>query len=199
MKDLVDAGIVERRIYLIRGERVMLDAHLAALYGVTTGNLNKAVNRNLERFPRDFMFRLSIEEHRNLRFHFGSLRWGEHSKYPPRAFTELGVSMLSSVLRSPRAVAVNITIMRVFQKLRRMLAEHKELAAQVAKHERRLDKCEHRVDGHDQDITALMETVPKIPPPEPAPAPKAIVGFALPPKRKRRAKRTKRIPPRSKS
>ena len=154
MNDLVSAGLVERRICLLRGERVMLDAHLAALYGVTTGNLNKAVDRNLERFPRDFMFRLDLEERRNLRFQSGSLRWGEHSKYPPRAFTELGVA-----------------------KLRRLLAEHKELAALVAKHEQRLD-------GHDLDIAELIETVPQLPPPEPESKP--IAGFTPPPKGKRK-------------
>src|SRR3954466_3899567 len=100
--------LVERRIFLIRGHKVMLDADLAALYEVTTGNLNKAVKRNLERFPADFMFELTEKETRSLRFQIGSLKRGQHFKYLPHAFTEQGIAMLSSVLRSRRAVQVNI-------------------------------------------------------------------------------------------
>ena len=92
----------------------MLDRDLAALYGVTTGNLNKAVQRNHERFPPDFMFQLTAEEAEALRFHFGSLKRGQHFKYMPQVFTQEGVAMLSGVLRSPRAIQVNVAIMRVF-------------------------------------------------------------------------------------
>jgi hypothetical protein len=103
----------------VRGEKVMLDSDLAALYGVTTGNLNKAVKRNLQRFPSDFMFQLTDEEAGNLRFQFGisSLGYGSR-RYRPNAFTEQGVAMLSSVLRSERAVQVNVAIMRAFVQLR---------------------------------------------------------------------------------
>ena len=93
---------IEHIILLIRGHKVMLDRDLAALYGVTTKNLNKAVNRNLDRFPGDFMFQLTREEYESLRFHFGTLKRGQHSKYLPYAFTQEGVAMLSGVLRSQR-------------------------------------------------------------------------------------------------
>jgi hypothetical protein len=177
MMNLANAGLVERRIYLIRGEKVMLDRDLAKLYGIPTKSLNLAVKRNVFRFPLDFMFRLTKAERASLRFQSETLKRGEHSKYPPYAFTELGVAMLSSVLNSRQAVLVNITIMRVFQKLRRLLAEHKELAALVTEHE-------HRLDGHDQDIAALIETVPG--PSEPEPEPRPVLGFTPPSKRKRR-------------
>ena len=179
MNDLVNAGLVERRIYLIRGEKVLLDCDLAVLYGVPTKRLNEQVRRNLRRFPKDFLFQLSPPEFKILRSRTAtsSSTWGGH-RYPPQAFTELGVAMLSSVLNSERAIRVNITIMRVFQKLRRLLAEHKELAALVTEHE-------HRLDDHDQDIAALIKTIPRLPPPEPRP----VLGFIPPPKGKRRAKR----------
>src|SRR5947209_2393477 len=100
----------------------MLDRDLAALYGVTTGNLNKAVQRNLDRFPPDFMFQLTPDEAEALSFQFGSLKPGQHFRYLPRVFTQEGVSMLSGVLRSQRAVQANIAIMRVFVRLRETLA-----------------------------------------------------------------------------
>ena len=108
---------IERRIYLIRGQKVMLDSHWAELYGVATKNLNKAVTRNMDRFPEDFMFQLSKEEYASLRFQIGTLKRGQHSKYLLRVFTEQGVAMLSSVLRSKRAAHVNIAIMRAFVNL----------------------------------------------------------------------------------
>jgi hypothetical protein len=180
MNDLVNAGLVERRIYIFRGEKVMLDSDLAELYGVPTKYLNQQVLRNARRFPTDFMFQLDRAELADLRLQnaTSSSDWGGR-RYMPRAFTELGVAMLSSVLNSERAISVNITIMRVFQKLRRMLAEHKELAAMVTEHE-------HRLDGHDQDIAALIETVPR--PPEPEPELRPVLGFTPPTQRKRRAK-----------
>jgi hypothetical protein len=184
MKNLINAGLVERRIYLIRGEKVMLDSDLADLYGVPTKRLNEQVRRNLRRFPKDFMFTLTWGEMTALRSHSATLKTagrGKHRKYLPQAFTEMGVAMLSSVLNSERAIGVNIAIMRVFQKLRHLLAEHKELAAQVAEHEIRLD-------DHDQDIAALIETIPQLPPPQPAPEPRPVVGFTPPPKRKRRSR-----------
>jgi len=103
---IIPSERIENAILLVRGEKVLLDRDLAALYGVSTSNLNKAVSRNLERFPDDFMFRLSMEEFENLKFHFGTSSWGGTRKMP-RAFTEQGVAMLSSVLKSKRAVAVN--------------------------------------------------------------------------------------------
>jgi hypothetical protein len=129
---------IERAILVLRGQRVMLDRDLAGLYRVTTGNLNKAVNRNIERFPADFMVVLTEAEFSNLMFHSGRSRWGGTRK-PPRAFSEQGVAMLSSVLHSPRAVQVNIEIMRAFVRLRQLLQGHADLARKLAELERRYD------------------------------------------------------------
>ena len=104
----VPAEIIHSKIFFIRGQKVILDKDLAHLYGVTTGNLNKAVKRNNERFPEDFMFQLTNAEGDSLRFQIGSLKRGQHLKYLPYAFTEQGVAMLSSVLKSPRAIQVNV-------------------------------------------------------------------------------------------
>lgn len=131
---------IEKAILLLRGQKVMLDRDLAELYGVTTGNLNKAVRRNLDRFPPDFMFQLKKEEYESLRFQFGILKKGRHSKYLPYAFTEQGVAMLSSVLRSKRAVRVNIEIMRAFVRLRQILAAHKNLEQKLAALENKYDE-----------------------------------------------------------
>lgn len=128
---LIKPEQIEQVILLIRGQRVMLDRDLAALYGVETKNLNKVVRRNLERFPADFMFQLTAEEAEASRFQFGTLKRGQNIKYLPHVFTQEGVAMLSSVLRSPRAVQVNIAIMRVFVRLRETLALHKELARKL--------------------------------------------------------------------
>ena len=138
-KSSVPAERIEQTILLILGQKVMLDRDLAELYGVTTGNLNKAVNRNSDRFPDDFMFLLTEEEFKNLRFHFGISSWGGTRK-PPRAFTEQGMAMLSSVLHSKRAVQVNIEIMRAFVRLRKMLASNTVLARKLAALEKKYDE-----------------------------------------------------------
>ena len=145
---------VERRIYLIRGQKVMLDSDLAKLYGVTTKRLNEQVRRNNSRFPPDFMFQLTAEEAKYLRSQFATLKTGRgiHRKYLPYLFTEQGVAMLSSVLNSDRAIQVNIAIMRVFVNLRRMLVHNKELAAKLAQLERKLE-------GHDVQIRSLFEAI----------------------------------------
>jgi hypothetical protein len=137
-RDIVPADRIERTILLIRGEKVMLDADLAALYGVDTGALVRAVRRNADRFPADFMFQLTRDEFHNLRCQFGISSWGGR-RFRPYAFTEHGVAMLSSVLRSKRAVAVNIEIMRAFVRLRGFLATHAELS-------RKLDALEKKYD-----------------------------------------------------
>ena len=133
MEIIVQQETIERKIYLIRGIKVMLDSDLAELYGVETFNLNKAVKRNLDRFPSDFMFQLTKDEAISLRFQIGmskvSGRGGR--RYLPYAFTEQGVAMLSSVLSSKRAVQVNIAIMRAFVMLREMLATNKDLARKI--------------------------------------------------------------------
>jgi len=139
-QSLVPVERIDKSIVLIRGQKVMLDADLAALYGVETRVLIQAVKRNIERFPMDFMFRLTRGEFKILRSQIvTSRRWGGR-RYPPYAFTEQGVAMLSSVLRSGRAVQVNIEIMRAFVRLRRMLASNAELAAKLAALERKYDE-----------------------------------------------------------
>ncbi len=105
--EVIPIDRIENIMLFIRGHKVILARELAELYGVTTGNLNKAVKRNIDRFPNDFMFQLTVEEYKSLRFHFGILEKGRHSKYLPYALTEQGVAMLSSVLKSKRAVQVN--------------------------------------------------------------------------------------------
>lgn len=141
---------IESQIFLIRGQRVMLDDDLAALYEVEIKVLNQAVKRNLDRFPDDFMFQLSAEEFADLRSQSGTLSLrsqivtlksgrGQHRKYLPYAFTEQGVSMLSSVLRSTRAIHVNIEIMRAFVRLRQMLASNAELSGKLAALEKKYD------------------------------------------------------------
>jgi hypothetical protein len=130
-------------IHIIRGQRVMLDSDLAQLYGVETKALNQAVGRNLARFPTDFMFQLTVEEGRGLRYHFGTSnlegrRGGR--RYRPYAFTEQGVAMLSSVLRSPRAIAVNVEIMRAFVRLRELISTHADLASKIARLEKKYDR-----------------------------------------------------------
>ncbi len=131
---------IPRRIFTIRGHRVMLDADLAELYGVTTGALNQAAKRNAERFPEDFAFRLTAEEAANLKSQIViSSNWGGRRRSLPLAFTEQGVAMLSGVLNSPRAVQVNIAIMRAFVSLRRLLVTHTDLARQVDALEKKYD------------------------------------------------------------
>ena len=136
---LVSLQDIERRIFVIQGHRVMLDIHLAQLYEVETKMLNRAVKRNWDRFPEGFAFRLTPEEYENLRFHFGtSSLWGGR-RYLPCAFTEQGVAMLSSVLRSKRAVRVNIEIMRAFVRLRQWLLTHEELSKKLTALEEKYD------------------------------------------------------------
>lgn len=174
---------IDARIFLIRGQRVLLDSDLAVLYGVTTGNLNKAVNRNLERFPQDFMFRLTAAEFgqesrptdaRNLISQTGRSSWGGRRKLP-YAFTEQGVAMLSSVLRSKRAVAVNIEIMRAFVRLRQLLHANHDLA-------RRLDdldrKFTRRTDEHAAHIARIYELLDALMNP-PDPPRNGRIGFRI--------------------
>jgi phage regulator Rha-like protein len=134
-------AVIERKIYLLRRQKVMLDSDLAALYGVETKQLNKAVKRNAERFPSDFMFQLTPAEARALRFQIGTSNGESRGgrRYLPYVFTQEGVAMLSSVLKSSRAVQVNIAIMRAFVRLRQILATNRELAAKVEEMERRYD------------------------------------------------------------
>lgn len=166
---LVPVERIEQSIYLIRGQRVMLDSDLAALYGVSTGNLNKAVKRNLDRFPADFMFQLTESETEDLIFQIGRSKGRGGRRHSPYAFTEQGVAMLSSVLRSKTAVQVNVAIMRVFVRLRETLALHKELAL-------KLTELEKRIEGHDTAIHSLFEAMRQLMGPPAAP-PKPEIGF----------------------
>ena len=153
MKALIPVEIIEKKILLIRGEKVMLDADIAELYGVETKMLVRAVKRNIDRFPSDFMIQLNRKEFENLRFQFGaSSRWGGR-RYLPYAFTEQGVAMLSSVLNSERAVKVNIEIMRAFVRLRQMLASNAELARKLDALEKKYD---HQFKGVFDAIKQLM-------------------------------------------
>jgi phage regulator Rha-like protein len=151
-KSVVPAERIEKSILLIRGQKVMLDRDLADLYGVETRVLKQAVRRNIARFPEDFMFELTEDENRALRPQIVTLKRGQHSKYPPFAFTEQGVAMLSSVLNSDRAIEVNIQIMRAFVRLRQMLATHKQLA-------RKLAELEQHLESHDQQIQTIFEAI----------------------------------------
>ena len=139
-KSFVPAERIEQSILLIRGQKIMLDADLAALYGVEAKQLKRAVRRNISRFPKDFMFELTKDEYQSLRSQFGTLKRGEHSKYLPYAFTEQGVAMLSSVLNSERAILVNLEIMRAFVRLREMLASNVAMARKLAALEKKYDE-----------------------------------------------------------
>ncbi len=148
MESLVSVEIIERKILLIRGKKVMLDADLADLYGVETRSLVQAVKRNNERFPPDFMFQLSQEEFESLRSQIVISKGKGGRRYFPYVFTEQGVAMLSSILRSERAIRVNIAIMRVFVRLRQMMVTRKVLAE-------KLGELEERIQDHDEQITEL--------------------------------------------
>lgn len=153
-KALIPAEVIQRSIYVIRGHKVMLDSALASLYQVETSNLNKAVKRNLDRFPSDFMFQLTRQEASALRFQTGISngvgRGGR--RYLPYVFTEHGVAMLSSVLNSARAVQINILIIRAFMRLREMLASHRELA-------RKIERLEIQQRKHGQDLAAVCRLI----------------------------------------
>jgi hypothetical protein len=151
--DIIPQEIIESKIYLLRGKRVMLDKDLAMLYGVQTKVMNQAVRRNNNRFPDDFMFQLNPEEAAVLsRSQFVTLKKGQNIKYLPYAFTENGVAMLSGVLNSARAVEANILIMRTFTKLREMISTHKELA-------HKLKLLESRIEKHDDEIKGIFNAI----------------------------------------
>ena len=151
-EDVVSAEQIAHTILILRGQKVLLDVALAGLYGVSTKALNQAVKRNADRFPEDFMFQLTADEARSLRSQFVTLKRGENIKYRPYAFTEQGVAMLSSVLRSERAVQVNIAIMRAFVKLREALETNRALA-------KKFSELEERVGKHDEEIGAIIEAI----------------------------------------
>ena len=172
---LVPLERIEQAIYLIRGQRVMLDEDLAAFYAVDTKILNKAVNRNLGRFPQDFYFQLTPEEFSNLRFQNGtsSGRWGGR-RYRPHAFTEHGAIMAATVLKSQRAVQVSVLVVRAFVRLRQIFAEHRDLARRIEALER---EFVHKTDEHEAHIRRICEILDDLMNP-PAPPRKGRIGFA---------------------
>jgi phage regulator Rha-like protein len=173
VKEIIPLDIIEKRITLIRRQKVMLDFHLAELYDVKAKALKRAVRRNRDRFPPDFCFELTPEEWQNLRHHFGTSSrsaWGGR-RYIPYAFTEQGVAMLSSILRSKKAVMVNVEIMRAFVRLREILARHKNFA-------RKLEEIEKK---YDQQFKTVFEALRQLmAPPE---RPKRQIGFHVKEKR----------------
>jgi hypothetical protein len=170
-KSTTSLAIAEKRIIgkicYIRGYKVMLDQDLAELYQVPTKRLNEQVKRNIARFPKDFMFQLTEEEFENLRSQFATSSWGGR-RVAPYAFTEHGVLMLSSVLKSERAINVNIQIMRIYTKMREMLMTNHEILL-------KLEQLERKVTAHDEDILLIFTALNKLlnPPQEPRPR----IGF----------------------
>lgn len=165
-KSVIPAERIERAILLLRGQKVLLDSDLAELYGVQTGALVRQMKRNIERFPRDFMFQLSNTEWEDLRCQIGTSKGSGGRRYAPYAFTEQGVAMLSSVLRSTQAVEVNIEIMRTFVRLRELIATHKDLA-------QKLDQLEKK---YDENFRVVFDAIRQLmqPPPD---KPKPKIGF----------------------
>ncbi len=148
--------MIERRIYLIRGHKVMLDSDLAALYQVPTKSLNLAVRRNAQRFPEDFMFQLTGKESESLRFQFETSKTGRGGRrYLPHAFTEHGVAMLSSVLRSSQAIQMNILVIRAFVRLREIISTHKDLT-------RKMQDLERKQQTQGAQIAAIYGIVKKL-------------------------------------
>ena len=168
MKNTIAPEIIEQKIFVIRGHKIILSPHLAKLYGVEPRALIQAVKRNKERFPLDFMFQLSDKEFRNLKSQFVISSWGGFRRAKPYAFTEQGVVILSSVLRSKRAVQVNIVIMRAFVKLREILSTHKELA-------HKLSELERKVEKHDIEIRSIFEAIRQLI--SPLEKPRGKIGF----------------------
>lgn len=158
-------------ILLVRGHKVLLDADLATLYGVTTKRLNEQVRRNRERFPEDFVFPLSQEEYESLRSQFATLKpgRGQHRKYLPYVFTEHGAIMAAAVLNTPRAVEMSLYVVRTFVRLREMLASNQAL-------KRKLDELERKLGAHDQAITGILNAIRELMTP-PEPPKKRRIGF----------------------
>ena len=164
---MIPDELVMTRIYLIRGQKVMLDKDLAELYGVETKVLNQAIKRNANRFPEDFMFQLTWTEFENLKSQIVTSSWGGVRKLP-NAFTEQGVAMLSSVLKSETAIRVNIQIIRVFTRMREMIMTHKDILVQ-------LEKMEKKLTGHDEDLALVFKYLKQLlNPPQP---PRQKIGF----------------------
>ena len=167
--------IIAQSILVLRGQKVLLDTDLAELYEVTTKRFNEQVRRNLERFPADFMFRLTEEEWVALRSQFATLKGGrgQHRKYLPYAFTEHGAIMAATILNSPRATEVSVYVVRAFVELRELLTGNKELALKLAELESRIER---KLDSHDQAIAGLINAIRELMRP-PEPTKKHPIGF----------------------
>lgn len=166
---LVAEQKVLNKIYVIRGEKVMIDEDLSAMYGVDTKQLKRQVKRNRDRFPKDFMFVLTRKEFENLRSQMGTSNWGG-TRYLPMAFTEQGVTMLSGILNSKTAIEVNIRIIRVFTKLREYTLTHKEILLQ-------LSRLEKEVRGNTKDIENIFIVLKELLEKESKPLPRNRIGF----------------------
>lgn len=164
---IVPVDRIERSILLIRGQKVILDADLAELYGVPTRTLIQAIKRNINRFPSDFTFLLTRQEVTNLRSQIVTSSWGGR-RHLPRVFTEHGAIMAASVLNSRRAIEVSVFVVRAFVKLKEMASTHRALAQKLA-------ELEHRIEGHDEQIQSLLEAIRRLMAlPEP---PRRRIGF----------------------
>lgn len=172
-KTIVPLGKIEQRILLIRGEKVIVDADLAEFYGAPTKRLNEQVKRNKGRFPADFMFKLTPDEKSEVVANCDHLEKLKYSKTLPNAFTEHGAIMAASVLNTSRAIEVSVFIVRAFLRLRRLVAEHKELS-------RRIVQIENHLADHDEQIIELIKAVKQLLKPEPPPK-KRCIGFQLTP------------------
>lgn len=157
--DLIPIENISSKIYFIRNEKVLIDSDLAELYGVETKALKRAIRRNKDRFPNDFMFTLSRDEYNSLRSQFGTLKRGQHSKYLPYAFTEQGVAMLSSVLNSERAIKVNIAIMRAFVKMREYLQSNEKLAAKLKELE---NETREKFSKQQEQIALIFDAIKEL-------------------------------------
>jgi len=164
--------LITSKIYIIRDKKVMLDEDLAELYGVTTGNLNKAVSRNNARFPEDFMFQLTKKEFDILLFQIGRSSWGGR-RTPPYAFTEQGVAMLSGVLNSARAIKVNIQIMRVFTKVREILMDNMSIRLEI-------EEIKKQLVNHDKNIELVFSYLDELIEKHENPKPRKAIGFKTP-------------------
>ncbi|MDD2806233.1 MAG: ORF6N domain-containing protein [Elusimicrobiales bacterium] len=173
-KDIIADGQIESRILLIRGHRVILDSTLAGIYGTTTKRLNEQIRRNAERFPADFMFRLTSEEAHNLRSHFATSSGHGGRRHTPYAFTEYGAIQAANVVSSKAAIQAGIAVVRAFARLRSLVSAHKDLTAKLA-------RLEARVGVHDEDIKSVIEAIRQLgegfTQPDAHAGPKKRIGF----------------------
>jgi len=170
MKDQLSLDeLIVNKIYVVRRQKVLFDEDLADLYQVTTGNLNKAVSRNIKRFPEDFMFRLTDDEFKNLLFQNGIASWGGR-RQAPNAFTEQGVAMLSGILSSDRAINVNIQIMRIFTHIRKMLIDNSDLRIEI-------EKIKIKLDGQDKNMDTVFRCLDELIEQKASTVPRKRIGY----------------------